>query len=153
MKVLCCVEETKGSLKIVDAMGRFFQCMKPEKVFLLYVEKIEGPSMLDDLIFSDSEMKTLKEAIEGTEHKELLDKKAQKVLNFYENKLKDKGITEIEPVVRTGHPAEEILQAADELGVDLIVLGTRGARLHGLMLGSVSREVVNHAKVSVLVAR
>jgi len=153
VKVLCCVDETKGSWKVVEIMDKLFNCMRPEKVYLLHVQKIEGPSLLDDLIVSDSEMKTLKESIEGTVHKDLLDKKSKKVLDFYKSKLSEKGFTTVEAVVKSGHPAEEILNASEELAVDLIVMGTRGARLHGLMLGSVTREVVNNSKVSVLVAR
>lgn len=153
MKVLCCVDETKGSLKVVDITGKIFNGNPPEKLYLLYVEKIEGPSVMDDLLLSESEMKTLKESLEGTEYKEVLGRKAQKVIAFFQEKFNEKGLTETEPVVRMGHPAEEILRASDELSVDLIIMGSRGSRVHGLIIGSVSREVVNHAKVSVLVAK
>ncbi|RME64897.1 MAG: universal stress protein [Nitrospirae bacterium] len=153
MKVLCCVDETKGSLKVVDILGKIFKDHPPEKLYLLYVEKIEGPSVMDDLLLSESEMKTLKESLEGTEHKEVLDRKANKVIAFFQDKFKEKGLSETEPVIKMGHPAEEILRASEELSVDLIVMGSRGSRTHGLFIGSVSREVVNQAKVSVLVAR
>ncbi|HET8587628.1 MAG TPA: universal stress protein [Candidatus Limnocylindria bacterium] len=56
--------------------------------------------------------------------------------------------------VRVGNPAHEIVQAADELDVDLIVTGSRpsSAELPGA-IGSVARNVVQHARASVLVAR
>jgi nucleotide-binding universal stress UspA family protein len=54
---------------------------------------------------------------------------------------------------RAGDPAGELLAAATEVGADLIVVGSRGRTgLARLVLGSVARRVVQHAKASVLVA-
>ncbi len=56
--------------------------------------------------------------------------------------------------VRLGAPAEEVLQAAEEAGSDLIVLGHRGASaISRLLLGSTAERVVRHAPCSVLVVR
>lgn len=58
------------------------------------------------------------------------------------------------PMLRGGSPAEQIVAAAEELGADLIVTGTRGhTGLARLVLGSVARNVVHHAHCSVLVVR
>ena len=56
--------------------------------------------------------------------------------------------------VRTGDAAREIIAVAAEREVDLIVTGSRS--LHGLdrwLLGSVSRNVVLHSGISVLIVR
>lgn len=56
--------------------------------------------------------------------------------------------------VREGDPAHEILGQAQDLGADLIVLGSRGRTgLARVLLGSVARNVLLHAPMSVLVAR
>lgn len=56
--------------------------------------------------------------------------------------------------VRSGDPANEILQAAAELRSDLIVTGSRGlGTLERLLLGSVARNVLIHAPCSVLIVR
>jgi nucleotide-binding universal stress UspA family protein len=48
--------------------------------------------------------------------------------------------------------AHEIVAAARELGVEAIVCGTRGlGGLQGALLGSVSRELLHHAHVPVIV--
>lgn len=56
--------------------------------------------------------------------------------------------------MRTGRAATVILDTADELDADLIVLGARGhGALERALLGSVSSAVVDHARCAVLVAR
>lgn len=56
--------------------------------------------------------------------------------------------------VRSGDAAQEIISAASEWGVDLIVTGSRGlGGLERLLLGSVVRNLVLHARCSVLVVR
>ncbi len=60
----------------------------------------------------------------------------------------------VETVVRQGAPANEILQAAEELRADLIVMGSRGwGQLKAMLLGSVSEHVLHHATCPVLIAR
>jgi nucleotide-binding universal stress UspA family protein len=54
----------------------------------------------------------------------------------------------------TGHPADVLVQEAEESGADLIVVGTRGQNAaKRLVLGSVSTTVVHHAPCDVLVVR
>jgi len=53
-----------------------------------------------------------------------------------------------------GHPADVIVQEAEESGADLIVVGTRGLNAaRRLVMGSVSTTVVHHAPCDVLVVR
>lgn len=56
--------------------------------------------------------------------------------------------------IRVGHPAEQIIAAAEEWGADLIVTGHRGRGLfERWLLGSVSRVVIAYARCAVLVVR
>lgn len=58
------------------------------------------------------------------------------------------------PHVRSGDPAAEILDAAQDRRADLIVTGSRGlGGLESLLLGSVARNVLIHAHCSVLIVR
>ncbi len=119
---------------------------------LVYVEKFEGRSLMDESL-GIAEMKTLREVLEGTEYKEKLDAKAEAVLDFYKNALTESGVKSIKPLVKYGHPAEEILSTAKEEGAEVIIVGSRGNRVTHRFMGSVSREVANNAEVPVLVVK
>ncbi len=57
-----------------------------------------------------------------------------------------------EPKTREGDPAAQLLRASDEDRADLVVVGCRGRTgLARLILGSVARNVLIHARCSVLV--
>lgn len=61
---------------------------------------------------------------------------------------------EIHTEVLEGSPAEAILDVANTRKSDLIVMGSRGlGRLTGLLLGSQSQKVVQHAPCPVLIVR
>lgn len=57
-------------------------------------------------------------------------------------------------LVRTGDARDMILQAAEELGADLLVMGTHGRRgLSRALLGSVAETVVRTSPIPVLTIR
>lgn len=157
-RILLAVDDTKGSLQVVETLRNLLGdsdgcgCM-PETIVLLYVQKPEGRSVMGDLLLSTSEMETLKESLQGTEHQAQLDQKAEIVLNYFKDLLEKKGFSGIKPLAIQGHPAEEILKTAQEEEVEMIVMGSRGKRLHNLWMGSISREVANNAEMAVLIAR
>lgn len=56
--------------------------------------------------------------------------------------------------VLEGPPAEAILRVAEAERCDLIVMGSRGlGQLKGLLLGSVSERVLQHATIPVMIVR
>ncbi|RFA94232.1 universal stress protein [Pyrobaculum aerophilum] len=80
--------------------------------------------------------------------------KAKKIAQEAANALKAKGVNVDDIAVRSGTPATEILNYAEEKEVDLIVMGSRGlSAIQRLVLGSVSQAVVSRARVPVLVVR
>jgi nucleotide-binding universal stress UspA family protein len=61
---------------------------------------------------------------------------------------------EADAILRSGDPAGEIIEEAQDRDADLIVLGSRGRTgLARLLLGSVARNVVHGSEASVLVVR
>ncbi len=64
------------------------------------------------------------------------------------------GKTPNQTIVRTGNPAAEIVKAAEELEVDLIVMATHGRKGEKYeKLGSVTEQVVREASRPVLTIR
>jgi nucleotide-binding universal stress UspA family protein len=56
--------------------------------------------------------------------------------------------------IRVGHPAEQIIAAAEEWQADMIVTGHRGRGLfERWLLGSVSKLIIAYARCAVLVVR
>ncbi len=61
---------------------------------------------------------------------------------------------EISTNILFGSPDSRIVETAEEIGADLIILGSHGYnRWERLLLGSVSSSVVHHAHCSVLIVR
>jgi len=150
--ILIAVDDNKSSLAAIDTYHQLFSQNPPGKIVLLYVEKIEGRSLMDEML-GPGEMKTLKEELKGTVYQKHLDEKAGKVIDYFRSALEEKGIGDIKTVIREGHPSEEILEAAREEEADLIIVGSKNSRKHSFLMGSVSREVANRAGASVLLAR
>lgn len=71
-------------------------------------------------------------------------------------KARDKvgGIPGAQVVTKQGPAAKVILEEAEEIGADLILIGSRGlGGLSEFVLGSVSHNVVQHARIPVLVVK
>lgn len=151
-KILIAVDDTKGTKKAFSMCGNVCTKIKPDNVVLVYVEKFEGRSLIDEML-GDAEMATLEEVLRGSEYQEALDKKARAILDYYKKALEKRGVSDIKTIVRKGHPAEEILKAAKQEKADMIIVGSRGRRTSHLFMGSVSREVANNADVPVLIVK
>lgn len=63
------------------------------------------------------------------------------------------GVPEAERHIEIGGTGHTILRVADELAVDLIVLGSHGRHGLAVLLGSTARSVLNGAKCDVLAVR
>jgi nucleotide-binding universal stress UspA family protein len=67
--------------------------------------------------------------------------------------VRDAGV-EVETYARQGDPADAILDVAEEIGADLIIVGNKGMTgAKRFLLGSVPNKVSHHAPCSVLIIR
>ncbi|WP_261305351.1 universal stress protein [Paenibacillus andongensis] len=77
---------------------------------------------------------------------------SEQVIGKIKEKTTDYSNVHIE--VRSGSITKEILKYADEIQADLIIVGSRGLSSIGeFVLGSVSHNIVQHAKLPVLVVK
>ena len=92
------------------------------------------------------------EVLDWRDDLERAEREAREVLDEQVKKVEDAGGTVAGAHLREESPAEEIVALAEELGVGLIVVGSRDrGRIRRALAGSVSDWVVRHARCSVLV--
>lgn len=78
---------------------------------------------------------------------------AEQTVEEVKNRLTETGVNFNAEMIQ-GAPAEILLEYAKEKGSDLIVIGSRGlGGIREFMLGSVSHNVVQHARIPVLVVK
>jgi nucleotide-binding universal stress UspA family protein len=93
---------------------------------------------------------SIKEGIARTREKEM--EESEKIIAKTRQQLLKK-FPKSESITKFGYPSTEILNTADSMGADLLVVGSRGMRGIRGMLGSVSRNILNHARCSVLIGK
>lgn len=80
-------------------------------------------------------------------------REASAKLSLVTEQILSKGL-KADPVLRVGNPFEEIVSAAKEMRVDLIVIGSHGSGgLGRFLLGSTAERVVQYASCPVLVVK
>ncbi|MBV9454749.1 MAG: universal stress protein, partial [Rubrobacter sp.] len=83
-----------------------------------------------------------------------LDTEAQRLLNAQVERIESAGGLVRQAHLKVGRPDAEIVTLAEELGTDLLVVGSRGeGGMRRALMGSVSDSVVRHAHCPVLVVR
>jgi len=150
-KILIAVDDTNGSSSVLSAFSNLLR--PPEEVILLHVVRLEGRSLMTDML-GEAELSTLRESLKGSEYREELDRKARSILDYYRKELEDGGLIRIRTIIREGIPADEILKVAEEEEVDLVITGSNGKKgLLKFITGCVSKNVERNAKVPVLVGK
>ena len=90
----------------------------------------------------------------GRKEREGLEREAQRLLEVQAEEVRGAGGNVARAHLRVGTPDKETVRLAEELGVGLIVMGSRGqGGVRRALLGSVSDSVVRHAHCPVLVVR
>ena len=88
------------------------------------------------------------------EMREFAKGEASEKLEVEVRKIEDAGAKIEKSHVAVGRPEAEIVRLAEEIGAEMVVVGSRGlGPLRRAVLGSVSNSVVRHAHCSVLVVR
>lgn len=147
MKILVAIDPSPHAREAI----RFVKSVvwpKGTEIFLLHVIELKnaglispsgGPSSWDRVI-SHARGKLFTEA--------------QQFLEQTKQDLQGQNALSIKTVVEEGLPGAEILKAAEDYQVDLVILGTRGlSKIKRFLLGSTSEWVMRDAPCSVLLVR
>jgi nucleotide-binding universal stress UspA family protein len=83
-----------------------------------------------------------------------LRRQGQEVIDAQAKKIEDAGGSVAAAHLRGGRTSDEVIELTEELGVGLLILGSRGhGAVRRILMGSHSEAVIHHAHVPVLVLR
>jgi len=78
---------------------------------------------------------------------------AQELLDGQVRKIEEEGAKVTKAYLRTGEPDAEVVSLGEDIGVDMIVVGSRGMSPLRRPIGSVSSSIATHAHCPVLIVR
>ena len=143
-KVLLAIETGDVSAATVDAVRRQFRPERSE-IHLLHVT--------DPLLYLPLYDGALQNPIQIERVREEHAKEAQEMIGRTAEQLRELGYR-VETAIEEGEPRTTIVDYAERVKADLIVVGSHGRRgLPRLLLGSVSEYVARHAPCSVEIVR
>ncbi len=150
--ILIAVDDSSGAKACIAACIRSFSDQPPKSVVLVHVQQFGGKTFMHDRL-SDAEVSDLQEDLVGTETQEALERNSNAILEFHKKSLEESGIHKIKTVIRSGHVAEEIVNAAKEEGVDMIIIGNTRSLIDKLIMGDVTKEVSRMTETPILLAK
>jgi nucleotide-binding universal stress UspA family protein len=142
-RILVAVDGSEHSKKVVE-LGVDLALKWNAELYLIQV--VEGTSVPEGYreFAKDEHMDPLS----------YFDRLGEQFLRPAEERARAAGIKKVERMPVRGHPAEEILKAAQERNVDLIILGSRGfGKFPRACLGSVSTKVLTHANCTCITVK
>ena len=146
MKILLATDGSESARATVDCLLRFPFPTNSEVTVL---------TVIDRNAFKNGDMNDLNEKQRDTlkETEKLIQDEAQELLEHETERLRKAGWSESSEL-RIGHPAEEIVHVAEQLGSDCILVGSHGmSGIKRFLLGSVSDHVLEYAPCSVLIVK
>ena len=145
MKILIAYDGSDSSRKAVDFIRKMAK--SEDEIILLTVIPAELlSSTFTKMLLPNIDLATV---AKDSSFKE----RAEETLREVAEKLKGV-VANVETLVESGDPADEILVTAKSKGCNLIVVGYKGYGKEGrFLIGSVTDKIVRHAYCSVLVVR
>lgn len=149
-KLLVALDGSEHAWKALDLAADIAQAQDTEILIVHVVPYEPMPTAFRDFI--EAEHIPVEEGAYAYHHsgRELGDHLTNKAVD----RLRERGLEKLTPMMLEGHVANTILATASEEGVDAIFLGSRGlSDLKGALLGSVSHKVANLAAMTVIAVK
>jgi phosphoglycerate kinase len=142
-RILLPADGSEHSLEVARRLGQLVNADGAE-ISLLYVQQPKAIVPYD--LLSDAETERSRDIERRLE--------AERVFGAINAALAHQGLTSHRQLMSEGDPADQILKFADQIGADLIGMGSHGRTgVLRLLMGSVSRKVLDHARSPVLIVR
>lgn len=134
-----------GSEESEQALEHALETVRASRITLLHaVNPVSSFGYSDDEYF---DFETYREQTDQSMER------GERLLERSRETAADRGAT-VETVLRTGQPGREIIEAIEEIGVDQVVMGSRGRSGIGRVLfGSVAETVTRRSTVPVTTVR
>lgn len=146
MKILLATDGSSGAHMAVDFTERF-PFPRPRKVTVVNVITQADFKGKEEKLLSKKQRKLLREA------RHMVQEESNKLLAIKAKRFRKAGWS-VKTEIRDGLPAEEIVNAAQEHGVDLIVMGCHGVSgKNQIFVGRISDTVMEHAHCPVLIVK
>jgi nucleotide-binding universal stress UspA family protein len=146
-RILTATDLSKQSGFALEWAAYLAQCMKADLVLIHVISEEEGKIMEE--IIGEGAVVQIPKGI----RQNVVEDRQKKMREQYDMVVSReiKASLKMEEMIRIGVPFLEIIRAAKEKDVDLIVLGTHGrSGLSHVLIGSVAEKVVHHAHCGVL---
>ena len=145
LKVLIAVDGSEHTKKTIEAVAKMAQATVSLQASLI---NVRAGAILDPLFANDYSMITVQKLDAEQEAAQAA------VLDTATKLAKEQGIPLGEPLRAYGNVANAIVNAAQELQADLIVMGMRGeGALRRVLLGSVAQKVLHDASAPVVLVK
>lgn len=147
MNILLAADGTRHAEAAAEMLGKF--CLADgDRIKIISVVDLSMPLAIDVYGSYLPDTTDLEKTARDNASK-VVEAVAAKLLGFFgDNKV------DISSEILFGTPDSRIVETAEKMGADLIVLGSHGYKQwERLLLGSVSDSVVHHAHCSVMVVR
>jgi len=145
MKLLVATDGSDSARAAVDFVAAFPFPNAGDVTIVTVMKLVIGDRDIQGL--SDEQVREF-EKLQRSERAE-----AQQLLDSEAERLRVAGLA-VSTALRRGNPSEEIIRAAEEVGADLVVVGSHGqSGLKRFLLGSVSDHVMTTAQCSVLIVK
>ncbi len=147
-KILVAVDGSSHSQKAVEAAAEIAAGCDADLIILTVIKFHQTPQVTKELE-AYAELEQI--SVSALDSMKLLSKD---MLAHAERAARDKGVSNVETVVETGPVARTIISFADQKGVDMIAIGSRGlGNIEATLRGGVSHRVELLAKCAVLTVR
>ncbi|MEM4380298.1 MAG: universal stress protein [Thermoplasmatales archaeon] len=144
-KIVVAIDGTKPSMRALDmgiSLAKLGSNIELNIVMVISypVQYVTGENPTGDLTIVER-LATLKD-------------RGETILNHARDYAVSNGVMNVKIYLRQGDPAKEILELADQVKPDMIVIGNRRRGfLRGVFFGSVSQRVAANSKCAVLVVK